>query len=276
MKKILVPTDFSNTASHAFKLACQIAARSKGEIYLLNIIEFPKLNGALPVPVQAYEQMYIKNLKEKAFRSLEKFKANWGKKLKIHFSMEHGSISKVVQKFVDRKKIDLIVMGTHGSSGLEEFFIGSNTEKIVQTSKVPVIAVKKSFHVTDIKHIIFPTNLNPGQNKLIDMIKDLQYFFKAKLHILFVNTPGNFRRDLFVERRLQEFAKEFSLRNFTLNIFNDIDEEEGIVNFSLRYKNGMIAMSTHGRKGLSHIFMGSVAEDVVNHIKCPVWTIAHS
>ena len=274
MKKILVPTDFSNTASHAFRFACEMGSRTKGEIYLLHIVEFPRLNGALPVPVQAYEQVYLKGLKEKGLKALEKFKAQGGKKVRIHFSLEHGTIASTVQKFATRKKIDLIIVGTHGSSGLEEYLVGSNAEKIVQTSKVPVIAVKKPYGISSIKNLVFPTNLHPGQDKLMAQVKELQKFFQAKLHVLFVNTPSNFRRDIFIEKRLKEFAQEFQLKNYALNIFNDIDEENGIVNFSSRFKNSIIAMSTHGRRGLNHLFSGSVAEDVVNHIDCPVWTLS--
>ena len=273
MKKILVPTDFSSTSSHAFRFACDIASRTKAEIYLLNVIEFPRLNGSLPVPVQAYEQAYIKSLRAKASKSFDEFKSKWGKKLKIHFSIEHGSISNIAQKFATKKKIDLIVMGTHGASGVAEYFIGSNAEKLVQTSKVPVISIKSYSPVSSIKHLIFPTNLRSGQNKLLARVKSLQDFFKARLELLFVNTPGDFRRDVFVEKRLKEFAKENKLRNFTLNIFNDIDEEEGIINFASKFKNYIIAMSTHGRKGINHLFSGSIAEDVVNHIRGPVWTL---
>jgi nucleotide-binding universal stress UspA family protein len=103
-------------------------------------------------------------------------------------------------------------------------------------------------------------------------IQELQKLFKAKLHLLYVNTPGRFSRSLAIEQKMKEFVKHFQLKNVTLNIFNDIDEEEGIINFSSRLKNKIIAMSTHGRRGLNHLFSGSIAEDVVNHIECPIWT----
>ena len=105
-------------------------------------------------------------------------------------------------------------------------------------------------------------------------MKALPGFLKAKLHILHVNTPVSFTRDIDSGKKLSEFVKENQLKNCTLNIFNDLDTGTGIINFSARFTNKMIAMSTHGRRGLNHFLSGSIAEDVVNHIECPIWTYA--
>ena len=274
MKNILVPCDFSDPAMQAFKFASEIASISKGEIFLLNIVEVPTLHNSMFVPVQAYEGAFVKELTRKAGNHFEKMKDKWAKNAKIHLVVEQGSVTNTINKFVKRKGIDLIVMGTHGSSGFREFATGSNTEKIVRLSGVPVIAVRLAPKVASIKDIIFPTHLDLEPKELITSVKALQNFLKAKLHILYVNTPGNFAKDISTEKRLNDFAKTNVLKNYTINVQNDIDVESGIITFSSRFKNKMIAMSTHGRKGLSHLLSGSIAEDMVNHIQCPIWTYA--
>jgi len=103
-------------------------------------------------------------------------------------------------------------------------------------------------------------------------VKELQNFFKATIHVLFVNTPAVFTTDAKTKPALVRFAKRFMLKNFTLNVYNDIDEEQGIINFSREINADLVAMRTHGRRGLAHIATGSIAEDVVNHIGCPIWT----
>jgi nucleotide-binding universal stress UspA family protein len=105
-------------------------------------------------------------------------------------------------------------------------------------------------------------------------VKALQSFLKARLHILYINVPSNFTPDHYTEKRLVEFARQNELKNCSIHIYNDIDEESGIINFSSKFKNKIIAMSTHGRKGINHLMSGSIAEDVVNHIDCPIWTLA--
>jgi hypothetical protein len=104
-------------------------------------------------------------------------------------------------------------------------------------------------------------------------VKTLQNFFDAKLHLVFINTPAFFRRDTDTVPQLEKFAKRFMLKNYTLNVFNDMTEEDGIINFSKMQQADMVAMRTHGRKGLAHLGFGSIAEDVVNHIDCPIWTM---
>jgi len=93
-------------------------------------------------------------------------------------------------------------------------------------------------------------------------------------HIVYINTPLNFRPDRENYERLEAFAKRFMLKNCTLNVYNDRDEEEGILGFTHRIKADLIAMSTHGRRGLSRVINGSVAEDIVNHSDIPVWTMS--
>jgi hypothetical protein len=180
----------------------------------------------------------------------------------------------MITDYAIENKIDLIVMGTHGSSGIREVLIGSNTEKIVRSATVPVIAIKDPINIKSIKNIVFPNTLIQNQEDLIMKIKALQNFFGATLHIVWINTLNNFTRDTITYQRLNEFAKRFMLKDFTLNVFNDPYEESGVINFAHMIKADMIAMGTHGRKGIAHFLNGSVAEDVVNHVDSPMWTYA--
>lgn len=274
MKKILVPCDFSNTAIQAFRFACEIATLSKGEVFLLNVIELPSMHNSLLVPIQAYENEFLKEVKSKAHKNFVKMQEKWGKKVNVHLSVEHGSVTEAVEKFVSKKRVDLVVMGTHGSSGLKEYTVGSNTEKIVRYTKVPVIAIKKTVGVSSLKNIVFPTNLKSVNKDSISSVKALQSFLKARLHIVYINVPSNFVSDHYTEKRLLDFARQNAFKNCSIHIYNDIDEESGIINFSTKFKNKIIAMSTHGRKGINHLMSGSIAEDVVNHVDCPIWTLA--
>lgn len=275
MKKILVPCDFSNPSMQAFKLASAIATQSKGEVFLLNVVEMPVLHSSLLVPVRAYENAFLKGIREKATRNFIKLKERWAKKVKAHLYVEHGVVVNSINKFVSRKKIDLVIMGTHGASGFKEFALGSNAEKVVRSSKVPVIAVQHAPRNAAFRDLILPMDLEDGQVKLAAAIKFLQAFFKAKLHILYVNDPIKFERNVFVEKKLNEFVRQNKIKNYTINIYNDLDAENGIINFSKKFKNKMVAMSTHGRKGLAHLLSGSITENVVNHLDCPIWTYAN-
>ena len=90
--------------------------------------------------------------------------------------------------------------------------------------------------------------------------------------MLYVNTPSSFRRDSLTTNAMKDFAKRYMLKNYTLNIYNDLDQESGVRNFVESINANMVAMSTHGRKGLNHFLSGSIAEDIVNHLEAPIWT----
>jgi nucleotide-binding universal stress UspA family protein len=104
------------------------------------------------------------------------------------------------------------------------------------------------------------------------VVRATQKLYDATIHLVRINTPGNFQRDVVVKRYMQDYAKKLQLKNFTINVFNDVSEEEGIIYFADSIDADLIAMATHGRTGFAHVLAGSIAEDVVSHSKRPVLT----
>lgn len=273
MKKILVPCDFSKPAINAYRFALDVAAQSKGAVHLLNVIELPIMHDTVIMPVLNFEEQLLKDLREHAetrFNKItEKYKTEG---VKVIVKTLFGSVSRMLQDYITEESIDLVVMGSHGATGVREFFIGSNAEKMVRNSPVPVLVVKDYFK-GPIRNIVFPNTLETeNQEDLVMKVKMLQNFFKARLHIVWINTPLNFTSDPLTHERLEAFAKRFMLKDYTVNVFNHRDEERGILEFSNSIKGDLIAMGTHGRKGIAHLVNGSLAEDVVNHNKGLVWT----
>lgn len=275
MKNILVPCDFSKPAINAFRFALDIARKSKGEIYLLNVIELPAIHDPVIMPVVTFEKDFMKELKDKTNAQFDKINTKYNASgVPVKTEIAFGSPSRIIDETIKRKRINLVVMGTHGASGIREYFIGSNAEKVVRRSAVPVL-VLKDYYKGPVKDIVFPNTLETEkQGKLIERVKELQEFFKAKLHILYVNTPTNFTADNVTMDRLKQFAKLSGFRNYTLNVYNYPFEENGILQFTKSIKGDLIAMRTHGRKGIAHFLNGSLAEDVVNHADRPIWTFA--
>ena len=134
------------------------------------------------------------------------------------------------------------------------------------------MAIRKSFKLNKIKNILFSTTLLPEENHLVKHAKKLQDFFSATLHLLLVNTPHNLNRTSDERAVMEKFAQHHKLKNYTVNTRDNFYIENAIIDFVHEIKADMIVMGTHGRKGLSHLFMGSVAEDIVNHLDCAIWT----
>jgi nucleotide-binding universal stress UspA family protein len=270
MKKLLVPTDFSQQAENALKVAAQLARKNNSELYILHTLELPlhlansSDSNSLPEP------LYFIKLAEKNFREL--LAKPFMEGIDIQEAYGHNEIFEDIKEAVEMNNIDLVVMGSHGVSGFKEMFIGSNTEKVVRTSKKPVLVIKNEYDEFNIKDFVFASDFSKeSKGPIQDAIK----FAKgvdARLHLLFVNTPSGFCTTSEVTAKMDTILDEVEDVDFTLNIYNDNSVEKGILNFAKASNATLIGMSTHGRKGLSHFFNGSISEDLVNHAKMPVVT----
>ena len=271
MKKILVPTDFSTQAENALKVAAQLAKKHKCEIYLLHILELP-LNkvDALSSYSNLPEAIYFMKLARKQFEELKE--KDYLKGLKVYDHVEFQEIFKGVFHQCEKHKIDLVIMGSNGADGLKEMLIGSNTEKVVRTSDTPVLVVKREHETFKSQNFVFASDFNEESKKSFEKAISFAHIFKSKMHLLMVNTPTNFITTEEAQSRMQNFVEGLKFSNYTLNVYNDITIEKGIMNFSQSIQADLIGMSTHGRQGISHFFNGSVSEDLVNHAKRPVIT----
>jgi nucleotide-binding universal stress UspA family protein len=192
--------------------------------------------------------------------------------IKVRQELRVGTPFHGMRTIITEKKVDLVVMGTAGQTKLEEMIIGSNTEKVVRHSNCPVLTVHKKPLRADFKNIVYATAMSKDEEIFSRVVRKTQELYDSTVHLVRINTPGNFQRDIVVKKYMQDFAKKLQLKNFTINVFNDLSEEEGIVYFADSINADMIAMATHGRTGFAHVLAGSIAEDVVSHSKRPVLT----
>ncbi|UOB19015.1 universal stress protein [Abyssalbus ytuae] len=269
MKNILVPTDFSPQSEYALKAAAQLAKKYDAQIHLLHVLELP-IHLASVDSGQIPEALFFLKLAHQRF---EKFMDKpYLKGIKIHESVESQKMVDGIAHFVKSNDVDLIVMGSSGASGIKEMFIGSNTEKVVRNSDIPVLILKEEMKNAEINNFVyacdFETTSYNSYKKAVEFADD----FDAEMHLLFVNTPNQFTTTNESEMRMSEFVGKLKPKNYSLNIYNDDTIEQGILNFSRSINADMIGVSTHGRRGLNHFFNGSIGEDVANHAIRPVIT----
>jgi nucleotide-binding universal stress UspA family protein len=279
MKKILVPTDFSKPAQIATEVACDIAKKSGAELTLLHVIEEAtggsfNVEGQMNLEGDMEERLFTLALIKKAKKQMEALlNSSLFAGVKVRSEMRMGTPFHGMRTIITDKKVDLVVMGTAGQTKVEEMIIGTNTEKVVRHAKCPVLTVHKKPSKADVKNIVYATALSKDEEGFADVVKQMQGLYEdSTVHLVRINTPGNFQRDVVVRKYMQDFAKKQMLKKFTINIFNDMSEEEGIIYFADSINADLIAMATHGRTGFAHVLAGSIAEDVVSHSKRPVLT----
>ncbi|MDR5589356.1 universal stress protein [Christiangramia sp. SM2212] len=272
MKNILVPTDFSDQAEIALKVAAQLARKFDGEIFLLHMLELPLQlidpigGGSQNIP----EAIFFMKLAHQRFSKIMREPYLDG--IKVHETVEFHRAFDGIMEIGKEKKCDLIVMGSHGASGFQEMFIGSNTEKVVRHSEIPVLVIKNEIPDFKVSNFVFATDANEDHKHVLKKAIKFAKTIDAKLHLLFVNTPNDFMTSEEATKRINDFAKDSNSGNYQVHIYNDISVEKGILNFAKKMDAGLLGIGTHGRKGIAHFFNGSISEDLVNHANRPVVT----
>ncbi|ARN78594.1 universal stress protein UspA [Nonlabens spongiae] len=269
MKKILVPTDFSTEAENALRVAADIAKENNGEIYLLHLLDLPlhlanDSDGTLP------EALFFMKIARERFDDL--IKLDFLEGVRIHGDVETGATYSGIMDMVKRHNCDLIVMGSHGTGGIKNRYIGSNAEKVVRNSEIPVLIIKDRKKRLDVNEFVFATDLNP---KSVSVLKKADAFAKAtncKLHLLYVNTPSKFLTTRQAEEKVKEYLQKTAVEPEDYSIYNDKTIEKGVFNFAQDIKGDIVGIGIKGRRGLSHFFGGSHTGNMVNASSIPVIT----
>ena len=274
MKKILLPTDCSELGDHAYGFAHKIAAKTGADIEVLSIVPAP--------PNSFYDtEGNLKNDEGKDYSefyekksALEKQVQKWiADKPDINkFKVKIGRVEEDILHYINAHDIDLIVMGTAGAYGVDAFLKGSHTNHIVRISSVPVLCLKCDRSDMEIKDILLLNDFEKIEKLDLNIVKDIQGAFGARLNLLRVNTPKHLLPTRKVKEKMKHFVHLNQLENTHFHVYCDTTVEEGISNFSADTGIDFLALGTHQRKGLSRMFKHSISEDVVNHLWQPVLT----
>ncbi|MFN3489362.1 MAG: universal stress protein [Emticicia sp.] len=275
MKKILVPTDFSPIANKALDVAVKIARFNGATIELLNVSVYPvqdintyySLYGASGVLIDDAWKHVLTKAKTELDELIAKYEG-----VKIKALVDENS-----DRFIDsvlNHKADLIVMGSNGAEGLKEFFGGSNSEEIVRMASCPVLVIKGDKHTFEPKKVVFTVDLTHEQ--FLKKAMHLLPFKDAELHFLYVDTALKAVNYAEIKEKMQEMTTKLKLSNCKFVIQEATTIDAGILDYVEEIDADLVVMYTHGRTGISHFFRGSIAEDVVNHAKVPVFTFVEN
>ncbi len=276
MKKILVPTDFSSYADAALKLALKIAEKSGGEIILLNVMLTPE-HAQVHANAQtihiggADENAYLQQAVEGTRKNLQALIDQLSYK-QISYEITSGNITQSIIKQSEKDEIDLIVMGTQGSSNYDAIFVGSNAEKVIRMAECPVITIRE-LKSTHLEKIVFACDLEDKHAVPVKMIKQLQTWFNSHLHLVYVNTPSDFSTTRELDEKSARFVQNHQLENYTFHVYCDTIEDDGITHFAESVDADLIAVASHKRQGFFRMLTGSVSEGVVNLSHIPVLTL---
>lgn len=278
MKKILVPTDFSTNSKHALRYAAELAIAMGAKLEILHANTVVAYATPVPeyFPLEGYAAQDYDDSAADELHSLKRDLTDLLKfeKLEIETRVEEGFLHSTMRRTAEEDGCDLIVMGTKGASGATEFFVGSNTEKVIRTAPCPVLAVPEDSGDFTLKSVVLATTLKPDQAVAFNLLGEWQKSFPFDLKVLYLNNPAGLDSMDEIEAANQKFCAEVGLKN--ADVFassNTFNEELAILRFAEECDANLIVMATHQRRGLSHLLFGSLAEDTTNHSEIPVLSV---
>ncbi len=276
MKQILVPTDFSICAQRAVTAALGLANTAEAEIHFLHITNIPVDWQGMSDSEKIYPEVTekIKRLNLQLDRLVEEArKLGYTSHKHLVFNRDYRAIL----DHIALNEIDLVVMGSRGASGLKEWLVGSNTQKIVRLSPVPVLVVKdEGPEEFKINHLVFVSDF---EDEVMEQFKAYLEFVRqlgAKISLLFINTPENFTDTLTTKIKMGNYAMHAPGLVENTYIFNHYSFSRGLKAFCEEHQADALGMITHGSHSKMHLFNSSLTESVVNHIPLPVLTMHYS
>jgi len=275
MKKILVPTDFSACAQAALSSAVSLASVQDCEIHLLHITSVPADWLSLDAKAGLYADI-DKKVKQ-ANAQLEKLESDVEQKgVSASKHLLYNSGYQGILSHITDHNIDLVVMGSKGVSGLKEFVLGSNTQKIVRMSNVPVLVIKDQPASFPPQRIAFVSDFEEEVMDQFKLYVEWAHLWNAELFLLFVNTPSNFTDTLTTKIKMGNYALHAPGVVHNTYVFNDFNFEDGVRKFCQEHDIQMVGMITHGGDAKWQLFHNSLTEHMVNHLNLPILTLHFS
>lgn len=293
--RILLATDLSRSAEEAEAYAYVLAASWKAALTVMSVLEFPPGMD----PEHHVNRLYLGELMKQATAQLGDLKAraaNYG--LSVHTRIAIGIPSEEVLATAKADDTDLIVVGTKGKTGLEHVMLGSTAERIVRMAPCPVLAVRSERHGTELvgggahhpavlERILVPIDFSDCSINALEYAVMVAQRAKASLMLLHVLEAVSYGLDFTFPHVTKRKQMREALNERLSGVVSALGAVKVLSEYSIRgglpgdsildvaraQPADMIIMGTHGRRGLSHAFYGSVAESVLRKSHCPVLTV---
>ena len=267
MKQIIVAIDFSKTSMNALAFGIHIANKSGASVQMVWVDN--TTSEEVVFEEYAHEE---RNEKVALLKELQAKFAKDLKKGKLDYKTRKGKVYIEIAQQAKTINADLIIAGTHGVSGFEEFWIGSNAYRIVTNAPCPVITLRYDFNVADIKKIVIPIDSSQETRQKIPIASQISQLFNSEIHVLSLYSTSlksvQKRVDNYA-RQVVDFFKEREIKHVAVTM-----ESDNITRTTIDYAESvgadLIAIMTEQETTTANIFLGPYAQQMVNHSTVPV------
>ncbi|WP_158728817.1 MULTISPECIES: universal stress protein [unclassified Flavobacterium] len=275
IKNILVPTDFSDCANNALKVAIGMAKRHNATLHLLHSVEpiyFGRTYNVLGSMVDLQSTMVNIGTTNLLVHE-QKIVSVQG--INVNTFCAVGSVSSIVDNYVIEHNIDLVVMGTHGANGFKEFFAGSNTYDVIKSATCPVLSIPQSFDKTGFNSILFPIRAVDGVIEKYDYIKPIVEKNDAVIHILGVAFENDMQERYAVNVDFDTVKKAINhdATYMTYEAVQSTDIADTILAVANKRNDDLMIINATLDKKWYQFFKGNYTQKIINHSKIPVLSV---
>ena len=275
IRKILVPVDFSETGTLALEHASFMARLAKADLLLLHVLPIQEYHFEIPEPVMRIENHDEVNtiVEQKLADLVADVRERYG--CKATSISARGKVAHEIMEVAKDQKTDLIIMGTHGASGFEEFFIGSNAHKVVTVAPCPVITVQTHATRLGFSTIVLPIDRTMHSREKVTVALKMAELFVAKIHILGLleNTDTHEADKLNIVLDQVQHSVEKTGLPFTRKVIKGDNLAVEALKYSKEISADLIIIMTEHESEMNGIFLGARAKQIVNHSSVPVMSI---
>jgi len=269
MKTILVAIDFSKNAEHALEYALMYAKKLNAEIKLIwvdNTTSDESVIDTIEGDLRREKKSYMNEL-------IKKFETQLNRKMEVLF--RKGRVYQEITKAARQIEADMIFTGTHGVSGFEQYWIGSNAYRIVTQAPCPVVTIRSDYQISAIKNMLLPLDSSLETKQKMPFACEVAMLFDAVIHLLVMyNTPLSV-----IRKRIDKIADdaETCLKEKNVNYIIERIEADNIASSILEYAEqkeiDLITIMTDQGTTTANKFLGPYAQQLINNSMIPVMSL---
>jgi len=271
MKKILVAVDFSECSVNALEHAITIANKADAGLDMIFVIKPDSSRDIFSEGPQTLSSM----VKDKFDELIEKYQHKLGHH-KMHFLIREGKVYQEIVKEADHKDVFLVMAGTHGASGFEEFWIGSNANRIVSSLRKPVITIRGGVNINrHLEKIVLPLDSTPETRQKVPFTAYMAKIFNAEMHVLRVYTSSVQAVVRKIDSYAEQVVKHLEEENirYVLESVQADNLTDSTIEYALKINANLISIMTEQEISAKNLLLGPYAQQMVNHSPIPVLSI---
>ena len=288
--RILVPTDGSDHALRAMEHAQRLSNAFSAAVYVLNVVDLDAAGG--PFNMGGLDEEFIERLKQRGHNEVQSSVAKFRDGIDVQTEVTTGTPSNVILQYADENDIDLLVMGTHGRSGVKRYLLGSVAESVVRRSDPPVITVRTTDQpqvVDGYDDILVPTDGSTHAGLAAEHGIEIAKRFDARIHAVHIvdiralsGTPdavvsASFSQQLTAHGEEVTESVAERARATGLDVTTTVQQgmpSSTLLSYVQEHDIDLVTMGSAGRTGLDRYLIGSTTNRIIRQSEAPVLSIS--